>query len=133
MEEDEETAKAIPPWVELEYAVGKHPQLPSVIVISYKFFQHMRILAEQDAQVKFTHLSKLSCDYLGIAFSDSKSTDELASASVHQSGVLEIMKQSGIPMEKVCLLDPKAEAALSPEDGDHFEWFLFGVRTSAIW
>jgi ribosome biogenesis SPOUT family RNA methylase Rps3 len=28
----------------------------------------------------------------------------------------------------VCLLDPKAEHALSPEDGDRFEWFLFGVQ-----
>lgn len=106
MEEDEETAKAIPPWVELEYA-------------------HMRMLAELAAHVKFTHLSKLSCDYLNIAFNDSNST-KLARASVHQSGVLEIMEQSGISMEKVCLLDPKAEAALSPEDGDHFKWFLFG-------
>ena len=27
MEEDEETPKAIPPWVELEYAVRNHSQL----------------------------------------------------------------------------------------------------------
>ena len=39
------------------------------------------------------------------------------------------MKTSGMELDKVCLLDPKAEAALSPEDGDgRFEWFLFGVR-----
>jgi ribosome biogenesis SPOUT family RNA methylase Rps3 len=28
--------------------------------------------------------------------------------------------------QKVCLLDPKAERDLSPEDGDRFEAFLFG-------
>jgi ribosome biogenesis SPOUT family RNA methylase Rps3 len=40
------------------------------------------------------------------------------------------MEASGIELDKVCLLDPKAEAALSPEDGDgRFEWFLFGVRS----
>ena len=39
------------------------------------------------------------------------------------------MEASGIELDKVCLLDPKAENALSPEDGDgQFEWFLFGVR-----
>lgn len=27
---------------------------------------------------------------------------------------------------KVCLLDPAADAELSPADGDHFEVFLFG-------
>ena len=39
------------------------------------------------------------------------------------------MEASGVELDKVCLLDPKAETALSPEDGDgRFEWFLFGVR-----
>ncbi|KAJ5808904.1 hypothetical protein N7474_010173 [Penicillium riverlandense] len=28
--------------------------------------------------------------------------------------------------DKVCLLDPSAQVELSPEDGDHFEVFLFG-------
>ena len=38
------------------------------------------------------------------------------------------MKQAGVSLDKVCLLDPKAEKELSPEDGDgRFEWFLFGV------
>ena len=38
------------------------------------------------------------------------------------------MEEKGIPLDKVCLLDPKAEKELAPEDGDgRFEWFLFGV------
>ena len=50
--------------------------------------------------------------------------------SCHQIGVLDLMKASDILLEKVCLLDPKAEKELSPEDGDgRFQWFLFGVCT----
>lgn len=43
-------------------------------------------------------------------------------------GVLEAMKHHNVPLNKVCLLDPKAENILAPEDGDEFSWFLFGVR-----
>lgn len=92
----------------------------------------MRILAEPDAHVKFTHLSKSSCNSLDTAFSESESTSKLAKASVHQNSVLEIMKESSIYKEKVCLLDPKAEVELSPGDGDQFQWFLFGVRAFAV-
>ncbi|KAG6915939.1 hypothetical protein DXG01_009205 [Tephrocybe rancida] len=107
MEEDEDTARSIPPWVELEYS-------------------HMRILAEPTAHVHFTHLSQSSTESLEAAFRSS--TNDLADASCHEQGVLDLMKSKGVPLDKVCLLDPKAEAALSPEDGDgRFEMFLFGV------
>ncbi|CAE6452235.1 unnamed protein product [Rhizoctonia solani] len=36
------------------------------------------------------------------------------------------MKQHGIDLNQVCLLDPKAEKELSPSDGEEFSWFLFG-------
>lgn len=39
----------------------------------------------------------------------------------------------GLSVNDVCLLDPKAELELSPEDGDgRFKWFLFGVSHCAI-
>ncbi|KAJ7068741.1 SAM-dependent RNA methyltransferase [Mycena amicta] len=107
MEEDDDTAKAIPPWVELEYA-------------------HMRTLAGPSAQIHFTHLSSASRSSLSSVFG---SAEGLADPSCHQAGVLELMKEqvSGAALQKVCLLDPKAEKALAPEDGDgRFEWFLFG-------
>lgn len=89
----------------------------------------MRILAGPKAQVRFTHLSKSSCKSLEEALKPSSSPDDLAAFSCHSEGILECMKNSGIPIDKVCLLDPKAEAELSPEDGDgRFDWFLFGVR-----
>lgn len=33
---------------------------------------------------------------------------------------------SGVPKHRVCLLDPQAEKTLAPEDGDVFDWFVFG-------
>ncbi|KAJ7720915.1 SAM-dependent RNA methyltransferase [Mycena metata] len=109
MEDDDETAKAIPPWVELEYA-------------------HMRMLAGSDAKIHFTHLSKASRDSLSAVFVPKEG---LAEANCHQVGVLDLIRQQlggdADALQKVCLLDPKAELPLSPEDGDgRFEWFLFG-------
>lgn len=74
----------------------------------------------------FTHLSKSSCDTLTSRFQLSTSGEE-ASAFAHTEGVMDFMRRKGIPLEKVCLLDPKAEKPLAPEDGGLFEWFLFGV------
>jgi len=108
MEADEETTKAIPPWVELEYA-------------------HMRMLAGPDAHVQFTSLSKSSSDFLNSAFALASKDVDLSRVSCHRDNIMDLMKQSSIPLEKVCLLDPKAKTELSPEDGDgRFEWFLFG-------
>ncbi|KAJ7241667.1 SAM-dependent RNA methyltransferase [Mycena haematopus] len=109
MEDDDDTAKAIPPWVELEYA-------------------HMRILAGQTAKIHFTHLSKVSRDSLSSVFVPQSG---LADANCYQDGVVELIRQQlgegPTSLGKVCLLDPKAELPLSSEDGDgRFEWFLFG-------
>ncbi|KAG6829826.1 hypothetical protein H0H92_003369 [Tricholoma furcatifolium] len=112
MEEDEDTKKSIPPWVELEYS-------------------HMRILAGQGSHVHFTHLSKSSTSSLSASFQST--AGDLADASCHEKGVLDLMKEKGIPLEKVCLLDPKAPAVLSPEDGDgRFDMFLFGAMTRPV-
>jgi len=108
MEEDEDTTAAIPPWVELEYA-------------------HMCMLGGPEAQIHFTHLSKSSSTSLARSFDDSTGSKSIAQAFVHNISVLDLMKESSIPSDKVCLLDPKAEEELSVDDGDgRFEWFLFG-------
>uniref|UniRef100_D8PMX9 DUF431-domain-containing protein n=2 Tax=Schizophyllum commune (strain H4-8 / FGSC 9210) TaxID=578458 RepID=D8PMX9_SCHCM len=109
MEEDEETPKSIPPWVELEYS-------------------HMRILAGYGSTVHFTNLSEASRASLSEAFFQS-SDDKLADAQCHKEGILQLLKEKtrSDSLDSVCLLDPKAEKELSPEDGDgRFEWFLFG-------
>jgi len=88
----------------------------------------MRTLAGRNAHVHFTHLSNSSSQSLTAVFQTSGSG--LAQASCHVYGILDLMKDNaGLGREKVCLLDPKAEQELSPEDGDgRFEFFLFGVR-----
>ncbi|KAF9807136.1 hypothetical protein IEO21_08368 [Rhodonia placenta] len=108
MEEDEESSKSIPRWVELEY-------------------MHMRKLAGSEGHVHFTHLSQSSCNALLTLVAGEKNDTGVADVSSHTMSVLELMKASGVPMDKVCLLDPKAEHELSPDDRDKFSWYLFGV------
>lgn len=92
----------------------------------------MRILAGPNSTVHFTSLSKGSSQALDASFSEPNSSSiDLAKARAHQQGILELAKaelgQDAI--QKICLLDPKGEKELSPEDGDgRFQWFLFGVR-----
>lgn len=87
----------------------------------------MRTLAGPDARVHFTHLSHSSSNALSAVFTD-RGSKSVAAATAHQTGVLELMQKENVPLDKVCLLDPKAEKELSPRDGQgDFEWFLFGV------
>ncbi|KAF5352310.1 hypothetical protein D9758_011956 [Tetrapyrgos nigripes] len=89
----------------------------------------MRTLAGQGSHVHFTNLIIL----VGTAqakFADiPEGRENLTEASCHQARVLDFMNERlGGSLDKVCLLDPKAEE-LSPEDGDgRFEWFLFDVE-----
>ena len=88
----------------------------------------MKTLAGPGSEVDFTHLSKSSCETLTNLF-QSPTPERGAEAFAHPEGVMDFMKRKNVPLDKVCLLDPKAERPLSPEDGDGlFAWFLFGVR-----
>jgi ribosome biogenesis SPOUT family RNA methylase Rps3 len=88
----------------------------------------MRALAGPGTNIHFTSLSKSSASSLATEFQPS--SESLANAECHQRGILDLMEAHGISLDRVCLLDPKAAKALSPEDGDGiFDWFLFGVRT----
>lgn len=100
----------------------------------------MRTLAGPTASIAFTNLSSATSASLSAAFSNNNISDsDSASASpaqaqveCHKQGVLALMKSRDIdiPLERVCLLDPKASLPLTPSDGDagKFTWFLFGVR-----
>jgi hypothetical protein len=101
----------------------------------------MRMLAGPTASIAFTNLSSATSASLSTAFSntnisdsdsDSASSPAQAQAKCYKQGVLALMKSRDIdiPLERVCLLDPKASLALTPSDGDagKFTWFLFGVR-----
>ena len=130
MEEDENTPKSLPTWVELEYMVRANLFLTIHYVVSDELdLQHMRTLAGPDAAVHFTHLSEGSAGTLTSLFAEEGSAfKDHAGAYAHQKSVLELMEEKGVPLKRVCLLDPRAEKELAPEDGDgRFEWFLFGV------
>ena len=93
----------------------------------------MRTLAGPSAAVEFTHLSRaagasLEHSFSGPTHSTATGGGDLASAACHQIGVLELMRARGVPLDAVCLLDPKAPTELAPEDGERLSWFLFGVR-----
>ena len=92
----------------------------------------MCTLAGPDATVYFTSLSTSSATALAADLAAHEGENSLGRprASFHttNTGIRNLMVERGVPIEKVCLLDPKAEKELSPEDGDgRFEWFLFGV------
>ncbi|KAG1818990.1 DUF431-domain-containing protein [Suillus subaureus] len=106
MEEDETTPKSLPPWVELEYA-------------------HMIMLAGINGRVEFTHLSHNSSSSLDARLAPIN--ESAASYQVHTQSVMEMLEQNNISITRVCLLDPKAQTALAPEDGKIFDHFLFGV------
>ncbi len=55
-----------------------------------------------------------------------------ASPEVHTISILDLMKDRKVPLERVCLLDPKAPKPLIPQDGGEFDWFLFGVRINTF-
>ena len=91
----------------------------------------MRTLAGPGASVHFTHLSPGSCRTLTALFAEDADAGAGAEGHAHQQSVMALMAARGVPLERVCLLDPKAEAELAPADGDgRFEWFLFGVGRS---
>ncbi|EJU01440.1 DUF431-domain-containing protein [Dacryopinax primogenitus] len=108
MEEDDQTTHTFPPWVQLEYS-------------------HMRTLAGPSSTVHFTHVSPTAASSLDSLLSPSSPLiPPLAQVEVHTEGVEDLMKAKGVSKERVCLLDPKADSALAPSDGEEFDWFLFG-------
>lgn len=85
----------------------------------------MRTLAGPDAQIHFTHLSEPICESLG---KDLRTPDNAkATVQCHTISVIELMKMYAIPLDRVCLLDPRASKSLCPQDATEFDWFLFGV------
>ncbi|GAA5850608.1 hypothetical protein JCM8547_001928 [Rhodosporidiobolus lusitaniae] len=102
--EDDNTDRTFPHWIALEYA------------------QMLRVAAP--SQVVFSSLSPASVSSLSEQLKQRGAKEE--SFVVETKSVQELMKEKGIPLDKVCLLDPRATQEIGPEDKDKFEWFLFG-------
>ena len=78
------------------------------------------------AEVHFTSLSSSSVAYLSSISASSTSATTGTKAGFHTIPIKELMKERGVSMDRVCLLDPKATEELCPEDAGNFDWFLFG-------
>ncbi|KAK6526987.1 hypothetical protein TWF281_010184 [Arthrobotrys megalospora] len=52
--------------------------------------------------------------------------EELKSHDNLHATMEEVNKLDGLKAEEVCLLDPRAEKDMCPEDGEVFRWFVFG-------
>src|SRR5258705_10318508 len=88
----------------------------------------MRVLAGHDSEVHFTHLSQLCNDALLESFSRSSvgaRAEDIADVFCTTKGVIDLINAIEVSPNEVCLLDPKAERELSPEDV--YTQFLFGV------
>lgn len=88
----------------------------------------MRMLAGPDSEVHFTHLSQACSNALLNSFSGTSvgtQASEIADIFCTTKGVTDLINAIGVHLDEVCLLDPKAERELSPEDT--FTNFLFGV------
>ena len=127
MEEDDATPKALPDWVELEYKVN--------CVYDYAnndsnqfFIQHMRVLASFDSEIHFTNLSQPCTDSLLRGFGTAPMETQIADVFCTTKGVLDLLQAIRVPLDQVCLLDPKADRELSP--ADTYTNFLFGVSVA---
>lgn len=117
MEDDDDTTKVVPPWVQLEYAQMLKNAGPG----SHVFFTS---LSSASAAILPDQLAKTTAD------ADAADASNVAQCTATTTPILSLLQQSApaVPLAKVCLLDPRAERVLSPADGapGAFEYFLFG-------
>lgn len=104
MEQDDEETKALPEWVRLEYA-------------------HMLSSVGPSSKVAFTSLSTTSVPPLKEYLSGKP---DGAKVELFTQPVLEVAAQQGIDKARICLLDPRAEQVIQPDDADKFDVFLYG-------
>ena len=91
----------------------------------------MRTLAGVDSEVHFTHLSQACSDSLLKAFGKSPTSHpDIADVFCTTKGVLELTEAIGVSLDQICLLDPKADHELSPDDP--YTNFLFGVGVDRL-
>lgn len=89
----------------------------------------MRTLAGPGSEVLFTAVPQKLVEMFSESLSSLVANSEPAGFKISPTGILHLLQTKNIPLEKICLLDPKAESQLAPEDGDgRFTHFLIGVR-----
>ena len=88
-------------------------------------YSHMLTLISPVSHLHFTSLSTTSIPPLQAHLSTRPSSSH---AHLHTSPILSLLSSLSppVPITRVCLLDPKAPKPLGPEDGELFDWFLYG-------
>lgn len=105
-------------------------------------YRHMLTLVGPNSTVHFTSLSKASLESLRKELSSSTSTSNHQSANfeLHTSSITTLIKERNWKLDRICLLDPRAEKGLNvrdaglnrkevgeKKDGENFfTHFLFG-------
>jgi ribosome biogenesis SPOUT family RNA methylase Rps3 len=100
--EDDNPNSTFPHWIALEYAQMLRLCSPSTVI--------------------FSSLSPRSVNSLKQQLLD-KGMDP-SRFRVETRSVRELMKQENVELERVCLLDPRAEKVIGPKDGNEYDWFL---------
>ncbi|GAA5925335.1 protein-arginine N-methyltransferase SFM1 [Sporobolomyces koalae] len=103
MEEDNPNS-TFPHWIALEYAQMLKVSAPSTVIFSSLSPSSVESLREQL-----------------VAKGIDPNRFRIETKSVRQ-----LMQEQSVELNKVCLLDPRAEHVIGPQDGDDFDWFLFG-------
>ena len=85
----------------------------------------MLTLISPVSHLYFTSLSSTALLHLQAHLSTRPSSSH---AHLHTSPILTLLSSLDppVPIHRVCLLDPKATKALCPDDGETFDWFLYG-------
>ena len=118
MEVDDNTPETLPPWVQLEY--------------SHILERTHHTLSSTPSQVFFTNLSpraatSLSHQLAGSASSSSSSLSTRSTFTTASDSIEALITNQVLPPKpKICLLDPRADQAISPQDAEQFNGFLFG-------
>ncbi|TNY24680.1 DUF431-domain-containing protein [Rhodotorula diobovata] len=102
--EDDEADTSFPHWIALEYAQMLKWAAPNTVIFSSLSPTSVKSLSEQ-LIARGAHPDSFRAE---------------------TKSVLQLLKDEGIPLEKVCLLDPRAPAEIAPQDGNDYTWFLFG-------
>lgn len=114
----------LPPWVKLEYL-----HMLDVVAAPAPAYAPLKSgpSTAPVAQVIFSSLSTQAIDDLTSALSPASTPLKHSKSPVllETQSVTQLMAFHGVPLERVCLLDPKATEVLSPADALEFDWFLY--------
>ncbi|GAA5888209.1 hypothetical protein JCM5296_000230 [Sporobolomyces johnsonii] len=102
--EDDNSDHSFPHWIALEYAQMLRLAHPSTVIFSSLSPNSVKSLSEQ-LIAKGANPNQFRAE---------------------TRSVQELMQLEGVELNRVCLLDPRAESVVGPDDGKAFDWFLFG-------